>query len=204
MKVLKFGGSSIGSAESILSVKRIVEAQTEPTIVVVSALGGITDQLIRTSQMAVEGNSDYQKSYDEIAQRHYSLIDAVIPSGDELESLREEINAMLNELHSIYQGVFLIRDLSPKTLATVVSYGERMSSRIVTKLISGSQWRDSREFIKTERQGSKNILSSEVTYALVRKTWEKIPPISVVGGFISTDKDLHKIHRYQQQLYHNQ
>ncbi|MBP5514244.1 MAG: bifunctional aspartate kinase/homoserine dehydrogenase I [Bacteroidaceae bacterium] len=189
MKVLKFGGSSIGSAESILSVKRIVEAQTEPTIVVVSALGGITDQLIRTSQMAVEGNSDYQKSYDEIAQRHYSLIDAVIPSGDELESLREEINAMLNELHSIYQGVFLIRDLSPKTLATVVSYGERMSSRIVTKLISGSQWRDSREFIKTERQGSKNILASEVTYALVRKTWEKIPPISVVGGFISTDKD---------------
>ena len=68
MKVLKFGGSSIGSVESILSVKRIVEAQSEPVIVVVSALGGITDQLIRTSQMAVEGNLDYQTSYEEIAQ----------------------------------------------------------------------------------------------------------------------------------------
>ena len=68
MKVLKFGGSSIGSVESILSVKRIVEAQSESVIVVVSALGGITDQLIRTSQMAVEGNLDYQTSYEEIAQ----------------------------------------------------------------------------------------------------------------------------------------
>ena len=189
MKVLKFGGSSIGSVESILSVKRIVEAQSESVIVVVSALGGITDQLIRTSQMAVEGNLDYQASYEEIAQRHFNLMEAVIPAGEALASLKDEINAMLNELHSIYQGVFLIRDLSPKTLATVVSYGERMSSRIVTTLISGSQWRDSREFIKTERQGSKNILATEVTYALVRETWAEIPPISVVGGFISTDKD---------------
>ena len=189
MKVLKFGGSSIGSVESILSVKRIVEAQSESVIVVVSALGGITDQLIRTSQMAVEGNLDYQTSYEEIAQRHFNLMEAVIPAGEALASLKDEINAMLNELHSIYQGVFLIRDLSPKTLATVVSYGERMSSRIVTTLISGSQWRDSREFIKTERQGLKNILATEVTYALVRETWAAIPPISVVGGFISTDKD---------------
>ncbi len=189
MKVLKFGGSSIGSVESILSVKRIVEAQSESVIVVVSALGGITDQLIRTSQMAVEGNLDYQASYEEIAQRHFNLMEAVIPVGEALASLKDEINAMLNELHSIYQGVFLIRDLSPKTLATVVSYGERMSSRIVTTLISGSQWRDSREFIKTERQGSKNILATEVSYALVRETWTEIPPISVVGGFISTDKD---------------
>ncbi len=189
MKVLKFGGSSIGSVESILSVKRIVEVQSEPVIVVVSALGGITDQLIRTSQMAVEGNLDYQASYEEIAKRHFNLMEAVIPAGEALASLKDEINAMLNELHSIYQGVFLIRDLSPKTLATVVSYGERMSSRIVTTLISGSQWRDSRDFIKTERQGSKNILATEVTYALVRETWAEIPPIGVVGGFISTDKD---------------
>ena len=61
MKVLKFGGTSVGSADSILSVKKIVERQTEPVIVVVSALGGTTDKLIRTSQMAVEGDALYQK-----------------------------------------------------------------------------------------------------------------------------------------------
>ena len=66
MKVLKFGGTSVGSADSILSVKKIVERQTEPVIVVVSALGGITDKLIKTSQMAVEGNLLYQDSFNEI------------------------------------------------------------------------------------------------------------------------------------------
>ncbi len=189
MKVLKFGGSSIGSAESILGVKKIVEAQTEPVIVVVSALGGITDQLIRTSQMAVEGDVAYMQSFAEMAQRHEDMINAIIEEGECRQTLLVTTRALLEELRSIYQGVYLIRDLSAKTLAAIVSYGERMSSRIVSALIRGSQWHDSREFIKTERQGSKNILATDITYELVRKTWEKIPPITVVGGFISTDKD---------------
>ncbi len=189
MKVLKFGGSSIGSAESILGVKKIVEAQTEPVIVVVSALGGITDQLIRTSQMAVEGDVAYMQSFAEMAQRHENMINAIIEEGECRQTLLVTTRALLEELRSIYQGVYLIRDLSAKTLAAIVSYGERMSSRIVSALIRGSQWHDSREFIKTERQGSKNILATDITYELVRKTWEKIPPITVVGGFISTDKD---------------
>ncbi len=189
MKVLKFGGSSIGSAESILGVKKIVEAQTEPVIVVVSALGGITDQLIRTSQMAVEGDVAYMQSFAEMAQRHEDMINAIIEEGECRQTLLVTTRVLLEELRSIYQGVYLIRDLSAKTLAAIVSYGERMSSRIVSALIRGSQWHDSREFIKTERQGSKNILATDITYELVRKTWEKIPPITVVGGFISTDKD---------------
>ena len=191
MKVLKFGGTSVGSVESILSVKRIVEAQKEPVIVVVSALGGITDQLIRTSQMAVEGDAAYQRSFLEIAERHENMIEAIIPAGKERTTLLAVVRGLLEELRSIYQGVFLIRDLSPKTQAAIVSYGERMSSHIVSCLIQGSEWFDSRQFIKTQRQNGKDILATELTNELVRdqlKTKSEKLKI-VVGGFISTDKD---------------
>ncbi len=189
MKVLKFGGSSVGSAESILSVKRIVEAQTEPVIVVVSALGGITDQLIRTSQLAVNGDVAYLTSYAEMSQRHHSMIDAVIPAGPSREALIRIVDGHLEELRSIFQGVYLIRDLSPKTQAAIVSYGERLSSRIVATLIDGAQLYDSRQFIKTEVKGGRSLLASELTNRLVRETWKTMPKVSLVPGFISTDAE---------------
>ncbi len=189
MKVLKFGGTSVGSVESILKVKRIVEAQTEPVIVVVSALGGITDQLIRTSQLAVSGDVAYQMAYAQIAQRHHVMVESVIPAGAVRDALVGLVDGLLEELRSIYQGVYLIRDLSPKTQAAIVSYGERLSSNIVATLINGAQWFDSREFIKTEVKGGKSLLASELTNQLVRQTWQTIPPISLVPGFISTDAD---------------
>ena len=189
MKVLKFGGSSVGSVESILNVKRIVEAQTEPVIVVVSALGGITDKLIRTSQLAVSGDVAYLTAFAEMAQRHHAMIDAVIPAGAERDGLIRLIDSHLEELRSIYQGVYLIRDLSPKTQAAIVSYGERLSSRIVATLIQGARWYDSREFIKTEVKGGRSLLASELTNSLVRQTWKDIPSVSLVPGFISTDAE---------------
>lgn len=187
MKVMKFGGTSVGSAESILRVKSIVEKQTEPVIVVVSALGGITDKLIRTSHMAVEGDALYQKSFDEIKQRHDEMIDAVIPTGEKRNELQTKVDGLLEELRSIYQGVYLIRDLSPKTQAAIVSYGERISCQIVATLIDGAECFDSREFIKTEFKAGKNRLVKELTNKLVCQNWQKLPKTSIVGGFISTD-----------------
>ena len=187
MKVLKFGGTSVGSVESILNVKKIVEGQTEPVIVVVSALGGITDKLIKTSQMALEGDSQYQKSFYEIVERHEQMIEAIIPAGRERETLMAVVRALLEELRSIYQGVYLIRDLSPKTAAAIVSYGERISSRIVATLIKGAEWYDSLDFIRTEVKGGRNVLASELTERLVCETWKTLPKVSLVGGFISRD-----------------
>ena len=187
MKVLKFGGTSVGSVESILNVKKIVEGQAEPVIVVVSALGGITDKLIKTSQMALEGDSQYQKSFYEIVERHEQMIEAIIPAGRERETLMAVVRALLEELRSIYQGVYLIRDLSPKTAAAIVSYGERISSRIVATLIKGAEWYDSLDFIRTEVKGGRNVLASELTERLVCETWKTLPKVSLVGGFISRD-----------------
>ncbi|MBR6047748.1 MAG: bifunctional aspartate kinase/homoserine dehydrogenase I [Bacteroidaceae bacterium] len=187
MKVLKFGGTSVGSVDSILNVKKIVEAQSESVIVVVSALGGITDKLIKTSYMAVEGDLLYQKSFLEMAERHEEMINAIIPEGKQRDTLMTLVRSLLEELRSIYQGVYLIRDLSPKTLAAIVSYGERISSYIVTSLINGAEWFDSRKFIKTEMKSGRTSLATELTYRLVRETWKTIPRVSLVGGFISTD-----------------
>ena len=189
MKVMKFGGTSVGSVDSILSVKRIVEAQREPVIVVVSALGGITDQLIRTGKMAVEGDPLYQKSFWEIAQRHEDMINAVIEDGKVRRALLAIVHDLLEELRSIYQGVYLIHDLSPKTLAAIVSYGERISSRIVAALVKDAEWYDSRSFIKTEVKGGKNCLATELTNRLVKDNWQTIPKVSLVGGFISSDAE---------------
>ncbi len=201
MKVMKFGGTSVGSVDSILSVKRIVERQEEPVIVVVSALGGITDKLIRTSQMAVAGDQLYQKSFEEIVLRHEEMINAILPAGELRNKLFSTVSGLLEELRSIYQGVYLIHDLSPKTQAAIVSYGERISSQIVATLIEGAEWFDSREFIKTEFKAGKNRLVRELTNKLVRKTFGEVKSASssftlrsslkcaVVGGFISTDAE---------------
>lgn len=189
MKVMKFGGTSVGSVDSILKVKQIVEAAEEPVIVVVSALGGITDKLINTSQMAANGDAEYEKEYREIVNRHIEMVYTVIPAGEGRTVLLDKVNELLSELKDIFQGIYLIKDLSSKTSATIVSYGERLSSIIAATLIKGAVWYDSRSFIKTEKKHAKHILDSELTTSLVKETFDEIPQVALVPGFISTDKN---------------
>ncbi len=191
MKVLKFGGSSVGSPQSMLSVKQIVEraACEEQIIVVVSALGGITDKLLKTADMAFQGDVSYKKEFDEIVERHEQMVQEIISVGKKRDVLWAVVSQLLEELRSIYHGVYLIRDLSERTRAAIVSYGERISSNIVASLIEGAEWIDSRDIIKTEVKAGKNRLATNITYDLVRQTWnyDGQPRISVMGGFISTD-----------------
>ena len=193
MKVMKFGGSSVGSVNSILSVKKIVEAVKEPVIVVVSALGGITDKLIATSKMAADGNAAYEKEYRDIVNRHIEMVYTVIPASEKRSELLDKVNELLSELKDIFQGIYLIRDLSPKTSATILSYGERLSSIIVATLIQDAVWYDSRTFIKTEKKHAKHILDSELTAELVKDTFKILPKVALVPGFISTDKNTGEI-----------
>ncbi|WP_431441453.1 bifunctional aspartate kinase/homoserine dehydrogenase I [Bacteroides hominis] len=188
MKVMKFGGTSVGSVNSILSVKKIVESAGEPVIVVVSALGGITDQLISTSRMAATGDAAYEGAYREIVRRHEEMVKGVIPAGETQTLLHYQVNELLDELKDIFQGIYLIKDLSPKTFDTIVSYGERLSSLIASRLIQGAVWFDSRTFIKTEKKHNKHTLDTELTNRLVREAFKEIPQVSLVPGFISSDK----------------
>lgn len=186
---MKFGGTSVGSKESILNLKKIVEAENDNIIVVVSALGGITDKLIGASNLAVSGNDDYRNEIKAISKRHYDIVNEIIVDNDKRETLLKNINNLLEQLYSIYYGVYLIRDLSEKTKAAIVSYGERLSSLIVATLIEGSKWYDSRSFIKTTKKHKKHVLDSELTQKLVKETFSTITKITIVPGFISSDKD---------------
>lgn len=191
MKVLKFGGTSVGSVKSILSLRRIVEneAKHQPVVVVVSALGGITDKLLETSLLAKRGDDRWKSEFEIIVERHHKMIDTIIDDTKSREKLFNIVDALLEQLRSIYFGVYLIHDLSEKTQDAIVSYGERLSSNIVSTLIKGSKWYDSRDFIKTQRKNNKHILDSELTKRLVKETFTVLPRISVLPGFISMDKD---------------
>ena len=192
MKVLKFGGTSVGSVKSILSLKRIVEkeARKQPIVVVVSAFGGITAMLISTSRLAQEGKDEWKEQFEQMVDRHHKMIDTIITDTNDREMLFNKVDSLFEQLHSIYFGVYLIHDLSKKTLDAIVSYGERLSSNIVSTLVKGSRWMDSRDFIKTTiSPNGKIILDTDLTNHLVKKAFADLPRVSLVPGFISSDKD---------------
>lgn len=188
MKVLKFGGTSVGSVSGIRNLDMIARGCDKPVVVVVSALGGVTDMLISTAVTAARGDEAFREGMAKLTIRHHDIIDEVIT--DRPEQLKAQINKLLDELASIYHGLFLIRDLSPKTMALIESYGERLSSLIVNRLVQGSVLHDSRSFIKTEMKHHRNVLATELTNELVLAEFSGENyegNIHIVPGFISTD-----------------
>ena len=196
MKVMKFGGTSVGSVKSILSLKDIVEAEarTQPVVVVVSALDGITDKLIAISQLALKGDKSYRDEFDGIVERHHQMIDTVITDSAKREELLKRIDALFEQLKSIYFGVYLIHDLSNKTQDAIVSYGERLSSNIVAALVKNGVRMNSRDFIRTEKKNGHHTLDAELTTKLVKENFSTLDPkaIYVVPGFIARDRDSHE------------
>ena len=190
MKVLKFGGTSVGSVQSISCLKNIVEneAGKQPVIVVVSALGGITDQLLATAKMAQQGDESYMAQLQVMRQRHHSMADTLVADRSKHDTLATVIDTLFDELKSIYYGVYLIRDLSSKTQNAIVSYGERLSSPITATMLDGAVLKDSRKFIKTEQKKNKHLLDSSLTNRLIQEAFAQMPRITVVPGFISSDK----------------
>ena len=134
MKVLKFGGTSVGTPEAVLQVKQIVDRLDAPAVVVVSALGGVTDCLITLSAKAVDPTADYLPMLDELHARHDQMVRSVLPPDRREESLQGVSNCF-DELSRILQGVRLIGELTPKTADAIVAYGARLSSSILAALL---------------------------------------------------------------------
>ena len=189
MKVLKFGGTSVGTAESLSHVKDIVESCDDSVIVVVSALGGLTDKLISTAQAACNGDISYLQNYAQIVERHNNIISQVVPESKQLD-VRSITTPLLEELGNIFRGVALIKDLSQRTLDIIVSYGERLSSVIISRMIDGAVHFDSRNFIKTEKQFNKHIADVELTNKLIVETFKDFKgKVAIVPGFIASNRD---------------
>ena len=202
MKVMKFGGTSVGSVKSILSLKEIVEAEAGrgPVVVVVSALDGITDKLITISQMALAGDKRYRDEIDAIVTRHHQMIDAVVNDPNKRAKVVDRVDSLFEQLKSIYFGVYLIHDLSKKTQDAIVSYGERLSSNIVAAMIKNGMRMNSRDFIRTENKQGKYVLDAELTNRLVKESFSHVgccststdKTVYVVPGFIARDRDSHE------------
>ena len=196
MKVMKFGGTSVGSVKSILSLKKNVEteARTQPVVVVVSALDGITDKLIATSKMAKQGDDRYREEFDAMVNRHHQMIEAIISDDKKRIDLFNNVDQLFDQLKSIFYGVYLIHDLSKKTEDTIVSYGERLSSHIVAAMIKNGVRMNSRDFIRTEKKQGKHVIDADLTTQLVKEAFKDISDKSVyvVPGFIARDRDTHE------------
>ncbi|MDE7412176.1 MAG: aspartate kinase [Muribaculaceae bacterium] len=193
MKVLKFGGTSVGTIESLTNVKNIVDSLSEPAIVVVSALGGLTDRLIATARMAAEGGADIDEEMDQISSRHIEIISALVKD-EKKEEVTLKVKVLLKDLGDIFKGLSLIKSLPERTLDLVLSYGERMSSIIVAGILNDAEHHDSLEFMRTERWFNKDIADRSLTDELIRK--EFLLPLKrhcVLGGFISRDRDTYEI-----------
>ena len=196
MKVLKFGGTSVGSVKSILSLKKIVEAEarTQPVVVVVSALNGITDKLIAASQMAKNGDEHYREEFDAMVTRHHQMIDTIITDDKKRVDLFNNVDQLFDQLKSIYYGVYLIHDLSKKTEDTIVSYGERLSSHIVAAMFKNGIRMNARDFIRTEKKMGKHVIDADLTTELVKEAFKDMneKAVYVVPGFIARDRDSHE------------
>ena len=150
MKVLKFGGSSVATPENIRRVRDIVRAQNEAVVVVVSALGGVTDELIGIATLAESADASYRERLAALKQRHIDTCEQLLGSAEEGRRLRQTVDALLDELESICMGVYLLKVLPEKTRNQILSFGERLSSAIVASTIEGAELYDSLEFIRVE------------------------------------------------------
>ncbi len=188
MKVMKFGGSSVETPEGLELVKNIVEKEASPVIVVVSALGGVTDRLLLAADFAHKGNSGYKSLLDEIMQKHEKVIEQSVADDEDRVELKEKVSLLFEDLRNILRGVFLIGDLSQKTSDKIVSYGERLSSLIISRVIEGAQLYDATEFIKTNKHFDHHIPDLLKSNELIVGTFKETPinKVAVVPGFISS------------------
>lgn len=193
MKILKFGGTSVGTIESLTNVRNIVDALEEPSIVVVSALGGLTDRLIRNAAAAAKGEMDFEGEMAHIEGRHRDIVEALVPD-EKKEEIWKGVSRLLSELGDIYRGLSLIRSLPERTLDLVVSYGERMSSLIVAGILADAEHHDALEVMRTERWFNKDIADRPLTEANIKKEFPlPLKRHCVMGGFISRDRDNNEI-----------
>jgi len=188
MKVLKFGGSSVGNAENIQLVKKILENQDEPCVVVISAFNGVTDRLLHAALLA----RDQQAAYQEVATGlRYTFLEIVsdLLEGSVEESATQEVNSLLDELNEVLRGVFQLRDLSAKTQDLVLSFGERLSASIVAIYMVGAHHIDARELIRTDSQFGSTTVDIDITNQAISDRIKEFKQLTVLPGYIASDPE---------------
>lgn len=191
MKVLKFGGTSVGTAESLTNVKQIVTACKGQVIVVVSALGGVTNQLIQMADLAEAHSDEWESILEQVKARHMSVIDAVVPE-DRQAQCKTVIEGFISEgLYSYYAMLYANNQLPPaykeQLRDAIVSHGEIMSSAIVTSMIDGAVPHYAPNFIKTKDADYERILDNASFELITKEFGGRLEQVHVTQGFIAED-----------------
>src|SRR4030042_5016534 len=188
MKVLKFGGSSLGTPECIRQVRQIINDQTEPSVIVVSAFQGVTDQLVHISTLARDGNEEYKSILKDIEDRHYETVSSLFRINQQ-SNILAGIKVLINELEEILYGVFLLRDLTSKTSDRILSFGERLSAYIISFYIPEAYLVEIQELIKTNKDFGKARVNLEKTDKLLADHFKSLKRKAIVSGFIGSTDD---------------
>lgn len=195
MKVLKFGGTSVGSSENINKVIKIVNnaSENDAVVVVVSAVGGITDKLMNASSKAISKDLDYKSDFNTLKQQHIEIIDALL-TGASLENTKDIILEKLSELEKLLDGIYLINELSPQTTDKLLSFGELMSSLIIFEAMQQEglnvQLKNSQNLIVTDSNFTNAAVQFEETNANITSYFahnDKL--ITILPGFIAKSED---------------
>lgn len=193
MKVLKFGGSSVANADNIQKVAAIVTSNTEQQVVVVSALGGVTDALIKAGTLAEHTDEAYKDVLKELEKKHLDAARALLPVTHQSSCL-SMIKQQFNELEEICNSVFYLKELSLRTKDRIISFGELLSSKIITAFLQSKhvdvEWLDSRKLIKTNSHFGFAAVNFELTNQLITTTIQALDKnIFLAPGFISSDSN---------------
>lgn len=188
MKILKFGGSSVGSPKIIAEVKRIVESEQKPLVVVVSAFKGITDQIIKASNIAARKDAAYAHEVEDMRKRHLEVINLLVPESRK-EVIDSHVNKMFDDFSELLFGVHILSDLTPKTLDHLLSYGERLSSFIISNIIEGAVCTDMRNFIRTDSRFGNAQVDFDITNTLIKDSLGNLKGIALAPGFIAANKN---------------
>jgi len=192
MKVLKFGGTSIRDADRIQHVVKILKdrIRDDEIAVVVSAFGGITDLLLKTAEQAVLSNKAYEKQFQEIKDRHLEVIHTLF-SGKALDDTLKITEKYTSRLWDILHGVYLVRDLAPKSYNQILSYGERLSARIISAYLTSqgiqAEYIDARKVVKTDSNYNAAAVNFRKTNSRIKNRYAKKTGMWVMTGFIATN-----------------
>ena len=186
MKVLKFGGTSIGSAENIIRIRKIIESEKEQVAVVISALQGITDKLIELCTLAAAKDKNFFRVYNEIEIKHLDVIQTLFEEPLQAEVMTR-INAYLKELSNIINGIYLLNDITPKVKDKVLSFGEIMAAYIISRLIENSEFVDAKGLIRSDSSFGKAEVNFPLSLRLIRSFFKNYKKTAIIPGFIASN-----------------
>lgn len=194
MQVLKFGGTSVANAENIDKVTAIIKRKIkeDKIIVVASALGGITDTLLQCGMLAAAGDEMYKEKLHQAETRHIETVKSLIPITQQ-SSILSAVKTRCNEIEDICNGVFLLSELSDRTKDKIMSYGELLSSQIISTYLSAigitNKWKDARELIITDSHFGYAAVDFSITNKKINDFFSNAnESLFIVPGFIATDE----------------